>query len=301
MTAIDEEQVSFEGEGNLKLHGWFSKPCTTSTQVPALVLQGTVAGTAEHLRPVARRFAKAGFGVLCYDHRNFGNSEGTPRQEADPWLQTKDLRRAMTYLESRPDVDGERLGLWGLSYGGANALFVTSLDIRVRAVAGIAPPVSGYAAARAHRSRTQMRRVAEATAEERRDRWLGHHPKMIPLFGTGSPNELSLFDPLSTEVAGGRGTELTLLSLDLLLQLELLPYAPRIEVPAFLVKAAHDTVCLPSLIDDFAAHLPGTKELLSLDCTHFDVLTRQLPRIVGASAKFFTEALSPTVHGVSPD
>ncbi|ADX84537.1 hydrolase [Sulfolobus islandicus REY15A] len=38
-----------------------------------------------YLDSFAEVFAKAGFVVLVYDNRNFGESEGEPRQEIDPW------------------------------------------------------------------------------------------------------------------------------------------------------------------------------------------------------------------------
>jgi len=43
-----------------------------------------------YLDSFAEVFAKAGFIVLVYDNRNFGESEGEPRQEIDPWQQVKD-------------------------------------------------------------------------------------------------------------------------------------------------------------------------------------------------------------------
>jgi alpha-beta hydrolase superfamily lysophospholipase len=51
---------------------------------------------------LAATFAEAGFAVLVHDHRSFGASDGTPRQDIDPWKQIADWRRAITYLESRP-------------------------------------------------------------------------------------------------------------------------------------------------------------------------------------------------------
>jgi pimeloyl-ACP methyl ester carboxylesterase len=91
----------------------------------------------------AERLCAAGFGVLVYDHRNFGASEGEPRQEVDPWGQVWDFRRALDWLEGRADVDPERLGLWGSSFSGGEAIILAACDERVcAAVANV--PLAGF-------------------------------------------------------------------------------------------------------------------------------------------------------------
>jgi len=77
--------------------------------------------------------------VLVYDHRNFGASDGEPRQEIDPWGQVWDFRCALDWLQGRADVDPDRLGLWGSSFSGGEAIIVAACDERVRAVAANVP------------------------------------------------------------------------------------------------------------------------------------------------------------------
>jgi hypothetical protein len=50
--------------------------------------------------------------VLVYDNRNFGDSDGMPRQEVDPWGQIHDYRHAITYASTLPEVDADRIGIW---------------------------------------------------------------------------------------------------------------------------------------------------------------------------------------------
>ena len=67
-----------------------------------------------YLDAYAERFAAAGLGALVFDNRNFGASDGEPRQEIDPWAQVRDYRHAITYAQHpargrrRPD---RRLGI----------------------------------------------------------------------------------------------------------------------------------------------------------------------------------------------
>ena len=59
--------------------------------------------------------------ALTFDFRNLGRSDGQPRQEIDPQRQIQDFRAAISYLRRRPEVDRERIGIWGSSYSGGHA------------------------------------------------------------------------------------------------------------------------------------------------------------------------------------
>ena len=82
----------------------------------------------------AEVFAGAGLGALVFDNRNFGASEDEPRQEIDPWAQVRDYRHAITYARTLPEVDRDRIGVWGSSYNGGHILVVGAIDRRVRCV-----------------------------------------------------------------------------------------------------------------------------------------------------------------------
>src|SRR5260370_35681685 len=102
------------------------------------------AAVKEHgLAKFAEAFADAGFVVLLHDHRTFGTSGGEPRQDVDPWRQIADWRRAISFLERRPEVDSRRIGLWGTSYAGGHAIVLGATRRRVRFALPPGPPVHG--------------------------------------------------------------------------------------------------------------------------------------------------------------
>ena len=79
-------------------------------------------------------YATGGLGALVFDHRNFGDSDGEPRQEIDPWQQIRDYRDAITRACDMAEVDENRIGIWGSSYSGAHVLVVGAIDRRVKCV-----------------------------------------------------------------------------------------------------------------------------------------------------------------------
>jgi hypothetical protein len=85
-------------------------------------------GTQRHARLIARH----GYGVLLLDRRGEGGSEGTLNLFG--WNGENDLRAALDFLTTRPDVEGGRIGALGLSVGGELALQTAASDPRLRAV-----------------------------------------------------------------------------------------------------------------------------------------------------------------------
>src|SRR5262249_12437189 len=99
----------------------------------------------------------AGFGVLIFDYRGFGGSEGEPT--VSPHRQLQDLRNAVTYLETREDVAADAIGTFGSGgTGGGNAVLLGASDSRVRAVVSQLPVADG--ADWLHRMRTEYDWIA---------------------------------------------------------------------------------------------------------------------------------------------
>jgi len=133
-THIIPQSVSFMNEG-ATLAGNLYMPAQVMGKTPAIVLCHGFCGVKELLLPgFAEAFAAAGFAALTFDYRGFGESEGE-RGRLVPALQISDIRAALSFMNSRPEIDGERLGLWGTSFGGANAIIASTLDARVKALA----------------------------------------------------------------------------------------------------------------------------------------------------------------------
>ncbi|ODM16568.1 hypothetical protein SI65_08075 [Aspergillus cristatus] len=78
-----------------------------------------------------------------YDKRNWGDSDGTPRQESNPTLQQLDYHDAFNYAITLPGVDPDRMVYWGTNFSGGNVIYAAAIDKRIKAAIAQAPSVSG--------------------------------------------------------------------------------------------------------------------------------------------------------------
>ena len=102
------EEVSFKTSDGLTLEGWYIPSKNRAAVIAFPGRRGTQ-------RP-ARMLARNGFGVLLFDRRGEGDSDGDPNILG--WKGERDIHAAVAYLQQRPDVDPERIGGIGLSVGG---------------------------------------------------------------------------------------------------------------------------------------------------------------------------------------
>ena len=97
--------VEFDAEG-VTLRGWLYQPDDAGGDVPIVVMAHGYSAVKEmYLDRFAERFAAAGLAALVFDNRNFGASDGEPRQEIDPVAQVRDYRHAITFARQLPGVD----------------------------------------------------------------------------------------------------------------------------------------------------------------------------------------------------
>jgi pimeloyl-ACP methyl ester carboxylesterase len=127
----------------VKLAGVLRLPegASASHKVPAVVCcQGFSLVKEVWLPKNAEALNRAGYATLNVDYRFFGASGGEPRCRLVPRMQVEDVRAALTFLETVPEVDPSRLGLFGISLGASVAVGAAGKDMRVRALVAVAGP-----------------------------------------------------------------------------------------------------------------------------------------------------------------
>ena len=140
------EQVRFYSHGSA-LAGTLTFPerYETGRGAPVIVQGPGWLGLrdAKLYEPYHAAILAAGFAILVFDYRGFGDSEGDATY-LDPRTQVEDYRSAATYLETRPEIDASRLGAFGSGgTGGGNAIMAAALDERFKAVVSQVPIADG--------------------------------------------------------------------------------------------------------------------------------------------------------------
>jgi dienelactone hydrolase len=118
---------------------------------PAVVL-GHGLGAIKEMRldAYAERFAAAGFAALAFDYRHFGASGGAPRQLLDIGRQLADWTAAVSFARQLPEVDPDRVAIFGSSFGGGHAILTAARDARIAAVIAQCPFTDGLASSLTH-------------------------------------------------------------------------------------------------------------------------------------------------------
>ncbi len=130
-----EEKVTFMSDG-LKISGIVHVPdgLAPGERRPAvLVLHGFGSNkSSENSHWPARTFCDWGYVTLRFDMRSCGESEGEPNHIIC-LEQVEDTKNAITYMQGRPEVDPDRIGLIGSSFGAAVTVYTAGVDPRVKA------------------------------------------------------------------------------------------------------------------------------------------------------------------------
>jgi fermentation-respiration switch protein FrsA (DUF1100 family) len=297
-------EVRFPVDDNVELGAWLYLPKSDSQRCAAITMTHGYAAVKEHgITRFAEAFADAGFVVLLHDHRTFGISGVEPRQDVDPWRQVADWRRAISYLESRPEVDAKRIGLWGTSYAGGHALVLGATDRRIACVVSQVPTISGY--------QQGLRRVAPegvaalegALNDDERGQARGESPRRQAVVSedTAIPASYRTKDAIDFYLQplrdGARWENtVTMRSTRLARMYEPGVWAPRISpTPLLMIVASHDTITLTDLALASYERALEPKKLVLIPGGHFDPYRDQFPVAEAGATEWFCE------HLVVPD
>lgn len=149
--AITRTDVRFPSGGAI-CHAWFYRPANASVSrsLPVVVMAHGLGGVKQAcLAPFAERFCGAGYACLVFDYRYFGDSGGEPRELLDIPSQLEDWRAAVAFARTLPEVNPERVIVWGTSFGGGHAIITAADDARIAAAIAQCPFTDGPASVRA--------------------------------------------------------------------------------------------------------------------------------------------------------
>jgi fermentation-respiration switch protein FrsA (DUF1100 family) len=300
---VQKQNVEFTAKDDVILRGWLFVPEGPGPH-PAITMAHGFAGVKEHgLERFAQVFAAAGFVVLVHDHRGFGASGGSPRYDIDPWVQIADWRRAISFLESQPFVDPDRIGLWGSSYAGGHAIVLGATDRRLRAVVAQVPTISGYRQSLRRVAPDQVPALEAAFADDERQQFHGAPPATQAVVSADpsvraayrAPDAIAFY---TQPVADGVWDNVvTVRSTRAARMYEPGTWVARVSpTPLLMVVGLHDTITLTDLaLGAYEAALQP-KKLVTIDGGHFDPYTTRFAEASAAAVAWFTEHLNTPVN-----
>lgn len=156
LQAVTERKVNLYSEGT-RLTGYVYTPPSVPPEqkLPAIIMGHGWGGVQASLRQDAREFAGEGYLVLTFDYRGWGESDSRVilknaapdvkkteftaevraiREVVDPLDMAADWQNAIHWVHGEPQVDPQRIGLWGSSMGGSLVVYAAAHDPRVKAV-----------------------------------------------------------------------------------------------------------------------------------------------------------------------
>jgi fermentation-respiration switch protein FrsA (DUF1100 family) len=261
---------------------------------PCVVMAHGFCGTVDSgLIPYAEGLASAGLDAVVFDYRHFGRSEGEPRQVLSIPAQLEDYAAAVDFARSLPEVDPERIVLWGTSYSGGHVVAVAVDDGRVAAVISQVPAMDGLATlllALKHTGPIQLSRLTLLGIRDLLGSLRGAPPVMVPVIGPpGSVGAMTTPDaePGFQMLAGESWRNQVAARIALFAG----SYRPglaagRLPCPILVQIADQDAVAPPKAAQAAAWLATGRSEVRTYPIGHFDIYR-------GAA---FEQALADELH-----
>jgi len=216
----------------------------------------------------ARALAKRGFAAVSFDHRTFGESDGSPRQFENPEGKARDVSAAVTALEADPRTSGLPVMAVGICAGGGYMARAVADDSRIGSFAGVAGYYSDASSFASSSPREYQAAIDRGRAAEQRWRDTGSAETIEAVARDGGDVAMPLQEAF--EFYGTpRGAVpnyvngFAVQSLAYTTPFDAQEAAARIRVPFLLIHSEHALV--PPLARAFYASVAGPKSELWLE------------------------------------
>jgi uncharacterized protein len=297
----ERDEVAFDS-GGATCRAWLYRPSTSGDRKalrPCIVMAHGMALTrSAGLDRYARKFVVAGYVVLVFDYRHFGDSDGEPRQLFSIGRQLEDWAGAIRYARSLAGVDPALIALWGTSFSGGHVITAAARDGNIAAVSAQGPMMDALAGmpqiVRNAGWFTFLRFGLLGMLDQLRA-ILGMAPVYVPV--VAKPGQLGVL--CSTDAEPGyraitppdwRNQICARFALVGALYRPIV-HADKLRCPTLIQVCMRDTVVSASAGVATARRIGSYAELHEYDCGHFDIYGEQFERATDEQLAFFAHAL----------
>lgn len=272
--SFSRTELEFISKG-IKCTAWLYLPETEANPPVVIMAHGFGAEKDFVLPEYAKRFAARGLAVFLFDYRNFGQSDGRPRNLVNPKRHLQDWQAALGFVRSLEQVDGQRIGLWGTSFSGGHVIVTAANDKGIKAIVSQVPFVDGVASLGLYNTSFIIKAMLAGFKDLFRSLF-NKEPYCIPV--VAEPGRLAVMngeDAMSGYLAlvpknSSWKNECPARVLLTVGGYRPVSYAPRVACPAQVLIAEDDNYIPAAAVEKTASKMPRA-EIISRPVGHFDV------------------------------
>lgn len=288
-----KNDADFESDGT-RCAGWLYTPEGVSNPPVVVMAHGFAAERTFALPRIAKEFVAREYAVFLFDYRNFGDSEGEPRNLVKASRHVEDWEAAIDHVRGLKAIDRRKIALWGTSYSGGHVIEAAADDRRIAAVVAQVPFVDGRTIARAFGVKNSLKGTVAGLRDLGR-KYTFRDPYTVPV--AGYPDEFAVLN-----TPGAMQGMMDIVpdppvwenEVPARVFLEIPFYRPisvveKVRCPLLFVGARDDDITPVAPVREAAEAADATYIELPID--HFDVYEDELDTVVGYEAAFLDRQL----------
>jgi len=288
-------------DSNFTSHGvkcaaWLYMPEGAKEPPIVIMAHGIAAQRDFGLEPFADRFVANGLAVLLFDYRNFGDSDGEPRNLVSPSRHVQDWQAAISYARGLNGINTKKIALWGSSFSGGHVLVTAAKTAGISAVVSQVPFVDGISTTMLFDLKYQLTGMLHGVRDLLRIVTFGR-PYYIPVVAEpgvfalmNTPEAMPGFLAIVPKVTTWKNEAPARILLTLPMYRPI-SYAAKINCPVLMIYAEKDSLISPKAVEKTAAKIKDVRKVL-LPTGHFEVYTGEtFEKVVKMEADFLCEKL----------
>jgi len=275
------KDIEFLSKGT-KCKGWLYLPENQpeGKKTACVVMAHGLSAVKEmFLSNFAEKFCDAGLAVLVFDFRFLGESGGDPRCQVVPHEQLEDYRNALTWASLQPEIDPNRLGIWGTSFSGGHVFHLAAFDRRIKAAVSQVPNICAWKTVLKQQGQDALLMISAMMAADRAAAYPDPSVNTLPVVAPegeaailGTPDAYEFFTGRGEDAYPTWKNQLTMESLE-----KMMEYDPTGAIkiisptPLLMIAAESDSLIPIDLVRETFERAGEPKKLIVLPCGHFDV------------------------------